>query len=327
MRSDSSPQQTRPVAIEVETPDDVFLTPRVVDEVAFDRFAGDLRRLIQDAATAGRALVRTSSETDRHLTSMREASGELRSQVETGARLIPTIDQRVKRIEEVLTKAEDRVELEARISEHIDAIVREKIESATVKAAEVAKRMGAAIEKASDLTRTLTQRLDAATTAAEEAADRTEELSAQLVAEAERGEKILQLARTTIDEGELRIGTALTEAEVATGSLTKTISDVAEQIAPHVEAAKSLIEGAQRAATDPVLTEAVKSGESAKRTLLRAIREAKSIIEQTDQARRQLADDLEGATSTIDEVVETRVDTQAESPVESNPIRFRRTDT
>ncbi|MEM7754266.1 MAG: hypothetical protein AAF297_01370 [Planctomycetota bacterium] len=302
-----NPAPPRTVAVEVAPPDpvqtdDVFLTPRVVDETAFDRFAGDLRSLIQDAATAGRALVRTGSETDRHLTAMREAAGELRTQTETGARLIPTIDQRIRRIDEALAKAEDRAALEDKITEHINQIIDDRIGTATKKAAEVAGRMGSAIEKASELARAITTRIDSATQAATTTADRIEDLAARLEAQTERAEKLIELAGTTTDEGEQRLGTALTEAEVASQQLSATIADVTKQIAPNIEAARDLVAEAHKTANDPALTEAVKVGESAKRTLLRAIREAKSIVEQTDIARRQLADDLETAMDKIDAV-------------------------
>lgn len=330
-QSGFNPAPPRAVAIEVEppTPDEVFLTPRVVDESAFDRFAGDLRRLIQDAATAGRALVRTGSETDRHLTAMREATKELRNQVETGARLIPTIDQRIKHIDEALAKAEDRAALEEKITQHINQIIEDRIGAATAKATDIAGRMGNAVEKAAEFARAISEKLDTATRAATETADRVEALAARLTAETERAEKLIELARTSTDEGEQRLGTALTEAEVASQTLTKTISGIAEEIEPSVAAARTLIAEAQRTATDPTLTEAVKTGESAKRTLLRAIREAKSIVEQTDEARRQLADDLEIAAARIDAVAEAnesleKADEAATS--DEGPIQFRRTD-
>jgi len=340
-RAPSAPP--RPVAIDIDhdhAPDaDVFLTPRVVDETAFDRFAGDLRRLIQDAASAGRALVRTGSETDRHLSAMRDAAKELRTQVETGARLIPTIDQRIERIDDAVTKAEaiatNRADLEARVAEQVDAIVAERLEAATARAAGVAQRMGDAIAKASELTNAIAKRLDAATDAATEAAVRTEKLAATLTEHADRAESLIaHLTESTthaegrINEGEQRIGDALTEAEVASQALTGTIAEVTADITPHVEAARALVADAQKLAADPMLNDAVKTGESSKRTLLRAIREAKSIIEQTDLARRQLADDLEQAAERIDAVEQTGAvgPTPTAQDSDGKTIRFRRTD-
>ncbi len=296
----------RPVAIDLDTgPHDahrldaeraeqeIFLTPRVVDQGAFERFSGDLRRLIQDAASAGRALVRTGSDTDRHLASMRDAAGELRKQIETGARLIPTIDQRLTRIEAALAKATERAELEAKIARQIDEIVQEKIHAATERAAAVGTRLGEALARAQELSHSITGRIDGAVTRVEKTAARIEAIEATLAERLTRAESLAETMGPAVDEAEQRIGAALTEAEVSGQSLAKVLAE----LSPQVEAARALVKDAQAVASDPVLAEAVKAGEGVKRTLLRAVRDAKMIIEQSDLARERLAEDVEGVTA------------------------------
>lgn len=341
----------RPVAIEVdagpsdtqrldaERAEQIFLTPRVVDQGAFERFSGDLRQLIQDAASAGRALVRTGSDTDRHLASMRDASGELRKQIETGARLIPTIDQRLTRIETALAKATERAELEARIAEQIDRIVQEKIHGATERAAAVGTRLGEALAKAQELSHAITGRVDGAVERVERTATRIETIEATLAERLARAETLAETLGPSVDEAEQRIGVALTEAEVSSQSLAQVLAD----LGPEVEAARALVNDAQAAANDPVLAEAVKAGEGAKRTLLRAVRDAKTIIEQADLARERLAEDVEGVTAhfgaTKPEPSPAPLPTVESTPgpeapcadtptgeAQETPVRFRRTD-
>ncbi len=339
----------RPVAIDLDTSprdahrldseraeQEIFLTPRVVDQGAFEQFSGDLRQLIQDAANAGRALVRTGSDTDRHLASMRDAAGELRKQIETGARLIPTIDQRLARIEAALTKATERAELEAKIAQQIDEIVQEKIHAATERAAAVGTRLGEALAKAQELSHSITGRIDAAVERVEKTATRIEGLEATLAERLTKAEALAERMGPAVDDAEQRIGAALTEAEVSGQSLGKVLAE----LTPQVEAARALVKDAQAAANDPVLAEAVKAGEGVKRTLLRAVREAKTIIEQADLARERLAEDVEGVTAHFGAAVPKRDDSptaaDATTPAPAKPepspegeaesVRFRRTD-
>jgi ABC-type transporter Mla subunit MlaD len=286
----------RPVGIDLDPEaraDEVFLTPRVVDQGAFDRFGTDLRRLITDAATAGRALLRTGAETDSHLAAMRDASGELRKNIETGARLIPTLDQRIERIDEALASATE-ADIEARVAEQLDTVVRDRVTQAAQLAAEIGKRLGATIESGRCEAEAMTERLEAAARAANEAAARAEQAEA-------RATEMVGRAETAVGElveMERRIGDALVEAESTSTTLRAAIDEVATQ----VRAAGDVSRRVKEAAGDPVLIEAVRAGESAKRTLLRAIREGKSLTQQAELARKRLAEDILLAADRIDEM-------------------------
>jgi hypothetical protein len=85
-----------------ETLDKVFLTPRVVDERAFDELSASLKTLVKDAGTQSRALIATTGEVKLLGDQLREATKELQSRVETAAKVIPTLDQRVAKAEQLL---------------------------------------------------------------------------------------------------------------------------------------------------------------------------------------------------------------------------------
>jgi hypothetical protein len=84
------------------TLEQVFLSPRVVDERAYEELAGSLRALMKDAAGQSRALVSTTTEVKLLGDQLREATGQLEAKVQTAVRVIPTLDQRVAKAEALL---------------------------------------------------------------------------------------------------------------------------------------------------------------------------------------------------------------------------------
>ncbi len=84
------------------TLEQVFLSPRVVDERAYEELAGSLRALMKDAAGQSRALVNTTTEVKLLGDQLREATSQLQAKVETAVRVIPTLDQRVAKAEALL---------------------------------------------------------------------------------------------------------------------------------------------------------------------------------------------------------------------------------
>jgi chromosome segregation ATPase len=84
------------------TLDEVFLSPRVIDERSYEELAGSLRALMKDAAGQSRALAGTTAEVKLLGDQLREATAQLKAKVETAARVIPTLDQRVAKAEALL---------------------------------------------------------------------------------------------------------------------------------------------------------------------------------------------------------------------------------
>lgn len=82
-----------------------FLTPRVVDQRTFEELSGSLRTLVRDAAAHSRALAGSSTEVKLLGDQLREATRELQAKVEAASRVVPGIDARVAKAEQVLDAA------------------------------------------------------------------------------------------------------------------------------------------------------------------------------------------------------------------------------
>jgi hypothetical protein len=186
-----------------ETLDQVFLTPRVVDERAFDELSGSLKSLVKDAAGQSRALIATTGEVKLLSDQLREATKELQQRVDTAVRVIPTLDQRVAKAEQVLDVTGK--ELAAKVTEMREvasrgvAIDRERLaaqvrtETAGIlerilqeQAAVLRERMGAAVQEAQAAADLQAAAIFDRVRAAQETLDRTLEASeakAQAIAE------------------------------------------------------------------------------------------------------------------------------------------------
>src|SRR5262245_44862 len=66
-----------------ETLDKVFITPRIVDERAFEELAGSLRNMVKDAGAQSQALLASTTEVKVVGEQLREATRELQAKVET----------------------------------------------------------------------------------------------------------------------------------------------------------------------------------------------------------------------------------------------------
>lgn len=97
---------SRPETMSSMTPtlDEVFLSPRVVDQRAFEEFSSVLKGLVEDASNQSRLLVNTSGEVKRLGEHLREATRELQGKVDTAVRVVPTIDSRVAKAEAILER-------------------------------------------------------------------------------------------------------------------------------------------------------------------------------------------------------------------------------
>ena len=82
--------------------DRMFLSPRVVDQRAYDELAGSLRTLVRDAAAQAKALEGTGAEVKLYGEQLRQATRELQERVEGAVKVVPSIDSRVAKIEQLV---------------------------------------------------------------------------------------------------------------------------------------------------------------------------------------------------------------------------------
>jgi hypothetical protein len=232
-----------------ETLDKVFLTPRIVDERAFEELSGSLKSLVRDANTQSRALIATTGEVKLLGDQLREATRELQSRVETAARVIPTLDQRVAKAEalldltgkelasrvsemrDVATKGVviDRDRIEAQVREHSAAVVELVLQE---QVAQLKERMSEALravqQQADDhaaaiiarlqaAQQTLDQSLEASEAKAQSIAAQMDSLIGQSLERARQASQQADAAQGNIDaavkDAGLRLGAAISEAD------------------------------------------------------------------------------------------------------------------
>lgn len=96
--------------------EEIFLSPRVVDERSFDEFASTLRGLVSQAQSQSAALVSSTGEVKALGDELRGASKELWTRVEAAAKVVPGIDQRVAKAEKILATVNQ--DLTARLEQY-----------------------------------------------------------------------------------------------------------------------------------------------------------------------------------------------------------------
>lgn len=222
--------------------DQVFLTPRIVDQKAFEQFSETLKGLVRDAAGQSRTLLATTTEVKSLGDHLRTASKELQGRVETAVRVIPTIDQRVQRAEALaeqigkeLSAKEREVQSLVQTEVTIDpARVREQVEG--VVASMISERLAGVREEFARQTQEIVQgAVREVESAIDRVGGRVREHEAALdgvLAEAQaRAERVLSeaepLAQTTMQNAEARLQAVVDRADAR---LVEILSDVPEKL-------------------------------------------------------------------------------------------------
>lgn len=99
---DTRMDSTLPNAATAQAVDAVFLTPRIIDRRAFEDYSAGLQALIREATGQGEALRVTGDDIRALREGLREATRELQQKLEIAVKLIPTLDQRAVRAEQML---------------------------------------------------------------------------------------------------------------------------------------------------------------------------------------------------------------------------------
>ncbi|MBX3365639.1 MAG: hypothetical protein KF866_12855 [Phycisphaeraceae bacterium] len=117
--------------------DDVFLTPRIIDRLAFEEYAQQLRGLIHQASGEGNALRHALLEVKSFDQSAKAITGELARRLEAVTRLIPAIDERLAKLEALATAAFDQAALARNVEIQVDELIARKLDAAVQQMANV----------------------------------------------------------------------------------------------------------------------------------------------------------------------------------------------
>ncbi len=152
--------------------DDVLLTPRVLDEAAFETFAGRLRALIRDASDRERRLIATSASINDIGQTLREGAGQIAERLESANSLLPKLEERLAEAEALLDRALDPHVIAGQVRDRLDELSADRVRGLDSLASALLERIEAAgrdvAARAESVMHDLDQRITARMTQAEE---------------------------------------------------------------------------------------------------------------------------------------------------------------
>ncbi|MEQ8944844.1 MAG: hypothetical protein RIE77_08850 [Phycisphaerales bacterium] len=135
----------------VRTPEEVFVSPRVVDRVAFEDYAQALRKLLAAATTEGEHLRRTAVDASRSLRAIGEVLPAVDKKLAKAGEMLSTLTQRLESAESTAKRAEAAAEravtAERRIKEMDDRARQRIFEAGTAAVDEAIARVEEVAEK------------------------------------------------------------------------------------------------------------------------------------------------------------------------------------
>lgn len=209
----------------VRTPEEVFVSPRVVDRVAFEDYAQALRKLLAAATTEGEHLRRTAVDASRSLRAIGEVLPAVDKKLAKAGEMLSTLTQRLESAESTAKRAEAAAEravtAERRIKEMDDRARQRIFEAGTAAVDEAIARVEEVAEKR-----------------AKELDDRGETLTTFV----DRGRSDLAEARAKAVESLQRaIDQTRTDADAGVQAIKAQATDARERIAEdHADASHSI---------------------------------------------------------------------------------------
>ncbi|MBL8764102.1 MAG: hypothetical protein JNM07_07525 [Phycisphaerae bacterium] len=224
------PQPQITVAASEKTIDGIFLSPRVVDREAYHEYAAALRALIEHATERAAELRRAVAEADAALRGAADLAPKHQSRVELGARLLATLDQRMKDAEASFARVREAGEMVARFETRSESLLASRL-------AEVESRLAASADRAAH---EASERLTAAGAAiVDDARSAAGAGASELLVQAARHRECLDARATELERDLMEMGGQLEAvartlaarmADAATGHLTQ-LSDGAAALA------------------------------------------------------------------------------------------------
>lgn len=199
----------------------VVVSPRTIDQHAFNELSSTLRSLVRDAASQNRVLLSATGEVRGLSEQLRAAAGDLNERVRTASACLPGLDERIARNEQLLAMA--REELGARVREFRDLLS----SAAMVDRDAISRDVRAWV--AEDVASELRLMLDGATTAVNEVLS--------------RGESQLHAMRTEAEGTAWRIERLRTDMESHAAELAGRVDSMISSLAAAVETSESRTRG------------------------------------------------------------------------------------
>lgn len=170
--------------------DRVFITPRVLDRGAFDEYAEGLKSLIREASGRGQSLQTAMVDVKSMGDSLRQATDELKRRLEATVKIMPALEQRLGKAEQVLQLAASDSKLAEHFEKTLNRLLAEHVARLEARIAEVVtgaeQRLNSLFEVAGGRLQTLDAQAQAqAQSRINELQDRLAALSERTVSKAE----------------------------------------------------------------------------------------------------------------------------------------------
>lgn len=201
----TAPPATRADALEAgleRAAEQVFLSPRVVDQRSFDELSGTLQRVVREATAQGKSLLATGDQVRNVTDNLRALMRELQQRTDAATKVLPLMEAQAKRVQELT----GRVTHEAALSKARD------VRDAVMKA--VDEERAKVVQAAKD--QLATEVRDAVRAIVREEVERTRTTIAEgLEARAAEAERRTEAAATEVSEqlAALRVDAAKIVAE------------------------------------------------------------------------------------------------------------------
>lgn len=287
----------------VRTASEVFVSPRVVDRVAFEDYAQALRKLLAAATSEGEHLRRTAVDASRTLRAIGEVLPAVDTKLAKAGEMLSTLTQRLESAETIAKRAEAAAEravtAERRIKEMDDRARQRIFEAGTAAADEAVTRIEEITEKRAG---ELDDRGETLATFVDRGRSDLAEARAKAV---EALQKVAELTRTETQDGleAIKSGSAQAREAIAEDHSGAT-HDIGQVRNESVEAIT-----AERQAAEAALADRVDRLNARMDELIEAAQERLAdVIESRDaQVAEQataLADRVDGMATRIDETFE-----------------------
>ena len=256
----------------------VFLSPRVVDQRAFDEFAGQLGKLTKDAGKAGESLALTHGQVKALNEQLRGLMGDLTSKTDAALKALPVIEAKTARVQQLLAHVGNETAI-AKARELRDGVAQELL----------SRREGLVAQLASELRESLVKKV--MDDAQAQMRDRVEAMVSQLVNERLANLPVREDVRTSMV---MPIAAAGPDTLAIDASLRETISDAkaAMQTFEHgVRTVEGRLEAA-RGASEQIALKAEQAEKSLDEALLRAAMRFEHIVNTSEQRTEAVVSEI-----------------------------------
>lgn len=262
--------------------DDIFLSPRVIDSSSLDALEARLRAVIDHALETGQALVSLDEESKASLKALKQAGPALDTRSRNAAKLLQTLDQRVSDAEGLLGRAIERADRAEHFEGDVDAIVARAEEKLQLRVDAIVADGEQRLEQAEQ---GLRRRIDELSAQAKEA----------ITAHAAD-------ARRDAEAHWSRLADSTREAEAAARALGGRLASLRREADEIREPLHDLCARAERLVADGDMATLVSRAERMGEQASGAVERFEHVREQTEQARKLLAQALAQSSTRLDEL-------------------------